>query len=146
MQELQGIHKIPFSGSSMNPLFNNANSVWIDFSKNKNPRIGDVLVYKAENNEFVCHRLIGISNDILYLKGDNSLWTEQLSPRLNWGHVVAFDVDGKRNDVKNHILLRPYCWSQLWFLNVHSLYFRRLVRKFGQIYLHLVKVFIARQF
>lgn len=132
------LHQIPFQGASMDPSFQNANSVWIDFSNKKNLKVGDVVVYQTEGKEFVCHRLIGIKNNFMYVKGDNSLWVERVVIQKEWGRAVAIEKNGSRHELNNQIFLRLYCWFQMRFHNVSSVLGRRLARKMGQIYLRLI--------
>lgn len=144
MLDTEKIQKVPFQGSSMDPLFQSADFVWIDFSKVENPKVGDVVVCQGVQKEFVCHRLIGRTEDAIYIKGDNSLYCERVSPFTHWGRVVAFEKQGIIHHLKNHQLLGPYCWTQMYFQKKKSILGRRVARKLGLLYLRLVKVLVAQ--
>jgi signal peptidase I len=138
------IQKIPFRGSSMDPILQNAEAVWIDFSKVERPKVGEVIVYQENKREFICHRLIGVTGDAFIVKGDNSLCFERLPRGAHWGRVVAFEKNGETHRLKNHVLFGPYCWLQMHFQKTNSNLARRLARKLGLVYLSFVKRLIAQ--
>ncbi len=144
MFESKVIQKIPFRGSSMDPIFKSADFVWIDFSMVEKPKVGDVVVYREDKKEFVCHRVIGKTSEMLFLKGDNSLHGEPVSPFASWGRVVGIEKAGKTQQLKNQLLLSPYCWTQMYFQKKNSILGRRVARKLGLLYLRLVQRLIAK--
>ncbi len=144
MLDTQKIQKIPFHGSSMDPIFQSADAVWIDFSKVENPTVGDVVVYQGDQKEFVCHRLIAIAEDAFFIKGDNSLYCERVAPLTHWGRVVAFEKQGIIHHLKKQMLLRPYCGVQMYFQKKKSIFGLRVARRLGLFYLRLVKVLVAQ--
>jgi hypothetical protein len=141
MQSSDKIQQLPYQGASMDPMFKRASSVWIDFSKSQCPRVGDVLVYYDLDQKFVCHRVVGIANDGFVVIGDNCLWLEHVPHEDYWGRVVAFERDGQRHALQNHILLRPYCWMQKRLHSINSLFIRRSARKIARGYLRLMELF-----
>jgi hypothetical protein len=136
--------KVPFHGSSMDPIFKNADFVWIDFSKVENPTVGDVVVYQGAQKELVCHRIIGMVDNSFFVKGDNSLLGERVSPQAHWGRVMAFEKQGRLHHLKNHTLVSNYCSFQMYFQKTNSTLAHRLARKIGLLYLDLVKVLVAQ--
>lgn len=145
MLKTQEIQKVPFHGSSMDPIFKNADFVWIDFAKIEKPKVGDVIAYQDKQKEFICHRLLAVDDEVFFLKGDNSLSGEQISSISLWGRVVAFEKQGAVHHLKNHrLLLAPYSCGQMYFQTKKSIFGRRIARKIGRIYLRIVKNLIAK--
>lgn len=128
--------EIPFSGKSMDPLFKDINSVWVDFSKTESVRVGDILLYRDHQKEWVCHRLIFIDDKGYWLKGDANTTADCVKDILPWGQVCAIQRQGRRTFVKNSFATKGLCYvqkkqvvSQIW-----------LVKKF---YRFLAKVFLS---
>jgi hypothetical protein len=138
MSVVEVLNKLPFQGASMNPLFSNANFVWVDFSKTQAPQVGDVIVYQGTAKDWTCHRLIGMPQDLLCLKGDNSPCLEVIALNSFWGRVVAFEKNGKNHTLKNHFLLRLNCWLQMKFIHSSSHWTRKISHKLGFWYLCLI--------
>jgi hypothetical protein len=87
---------IPFSGRSMDPVFKNVHLVWADFSQKQTPQVGDVILYRDQSKEWVCHRLIFYENNGVYwLKGDANTTAEFMGEGFSWATVRAVQR-GKR--------------------------------------------------
>ncbi len=139
MEESMTVHKLPFQGASMSPILRDIDFVWVDFSKAQAPYVGDVLVYQSSNKELICHRLIGVQQTNLCLKGDNSSCSETIDVNSSWGRVIAFEKKGIRHELSNHVLLRIYCWAQMIAQRVTSMTVRRAAGRLGRVYLRIIQ-------
>lgn len=143
MPQGETVYQIPFRGHSMDPLFAGTESVWVDFSQPQDLSVGDVIVYKSEGDEFVCHRLIGIQNRNYFLKGDNSLFEEEVKSQNHWGRVVAIEKNGQKHPLRNTFLLRFHCRLQMSVRAFSPVWVRRVLRKVGFVYLSFVNLFLS---
>lgn len=143
MQQGETVYQIPFLGRSMDPLFSGTEFVWVDFSQTQDLSIGDVIVYKSEGDEFVCHRLIGMQDRNYFLKGDNSLFEEKVNSQNHLGRVVAIEKNGQRHPLRNTFLLRLYCRIQMSICTIPQIWMRRALRKIGFAYLSFVNLFLS---
>ncbi len=88
--------KFPFaifriSGHSMEPTIKNGALVLVNQGI-KNPRVGDVVVTRAKNEEFLVKRVKEIRGEEVFLEGDNK--TDSLDSR-KLGSFKKEDILGK---------------------------------------------------
>ncbi len=90
---------VPFQGSSMNPLFKGADHLLVDFFAQPvalpSPEVlvGDVVLYKQPQGEWVCHRYLGMSPEGAVFKGDYNTTLEIASPSVAWGVIKGFTLN-----------------------------------------------------
>lgn len=80
-------------GFSMNPVLYEEDTVVVEPANSYD--IGDILVFKHNNDKVLIHRLIEIKNDIYYCKGDNVFHMEKTSVDMIFGKVSTINRNGK---------------------------------------------------
>jgi len=78
-------------GESMSPFLQEGDSLLVkEVNPKENLCLGDCLVYSSSDIKKVCHRLVKIKGEKLYLKGDNVPQVDSpVSPEDILGRVVA---------------------------------------------------------
>lgn len=128
---LKGYYAAAIHGVSMNPLLlDHRDSVYLQKAEQYSKY--DVVLFRRKNNQLVLHRVIGMKNGKLIIRGDYDFQREMVDPAQCIGTMVQFTRNNKTYSV-DHWLYRLY--SRVW--NSTTL-FRRMLRFFRR-----VKRFIA---
>lgn len=128
-------HKIPFQGQSMDPLLAQVEYVLVDFSNQKKPKIGEIILYRDQNKEWVCHRLIDENKTHLWLKGDANSTTDIVLKGVEFGIVTGAIKKGLSYKLAPTFLTPLICFLQR--RQIVSRFF--LLKKF---YRSMLKVFL----
>ncbi len=127
--------EIPFCGHSMDPIFKNAKSVWVDFSTEQKFEIGDVILYRDFNNEWICHRLIFVDKQGFWLKGDANAQGERLKDLRCWGRVSALQRGERLIVLRNTILTKWLCHLQKHQVASNDWFFKKFYRSLAKVFL-----------
>lgn len=68
----------------------------------------DVVLYKDSNKKYILHRVIDIDNDILLIRGDNTLVIERVKKSNILGILTSYYDKNKCIDITEEINLRNY--------------------------------------
>jgi hypothetical protein len=120
--------EIPFSGHSMDPIFKNTSSVWVDFSEELKVDVGDVLLYRDPTNEWVCHRLICVDKNGYWLKGDANTQSELIQDLQSWGRVSSIQRGERRIVLRKTLLIRWLCFFQKMQIVSKTWFFKKFYR------------------
>lgn len=95
------IIEVKVNGDCMSPEINNGDVVNI-YKYYSLPKVGDVVLLLDENNCFRLHRIVKISNDKYYIKGDNSYFFDNV---VGIETIVGFYKLGSEYKNNNLIML-----------------------------------------
>ena len=135
---------VPFSGSSMNPTLKAVDAVWVDFSKKDPPQLGEVLLYRDEDLEWVCHRLIFKEKDQYVLMGDMSLNATLISNKDAWGIVRAARRQKTILFFVQTPLMKGICYFQHRQTKSVNFFAKKFYRFLSKIFLYLNRWFSIR--
>lgn len=122
----KGYYAAPIHGTSMNPLLlEHRDCVYLKKTDQYNKY--DVVLFRRKNNQLVLHRIIGMKNEKLIIRGDYDLQREIVDPAQCIGTMVQFTRNNKTYSA-DHGLYRLY--GRIW--NSTTL-FRRLLRFFRRV-------------
>lgn len=111
--EKLGYYSAVVHGFSMYPLLvDHKDSVYIE--KTDTFKKYDVLLFRRKDGQLVLHRLIGFSDDMLVLCGDNDFIAEKIYKNQVIGIMKEFSHNGKVYKV-NNIWYKIY--SKVWNLS-----------------------------
>lgn len=114
------------SGSSMYPLLRTHKDI-VTVKRAETPlRVDDVPLYKKEGREnLVLHRIIGITNDGIYImRGDNTYRKEYVKPCDVVGVMVSIYRNGKYIDClkskgyKIYVKITKFFYPVRWFWHI----------------------------
>lgn len=86
--------KVHVRGESMEPVLREGDIITI---RKKEYRKGDILLFIYEGKELLVHRLLKITDNYCYCKGDNSFRLEQISKNDVLGAVEAINENAVLN-------------------------------------------------
>ena len=110
------------NGTSMSPFLNSKKHRVIITKLNRPINKLDCVLYKV-NNRYILHRVIDIDNDILLIRGDNTLNIERVNKNDILGILTSYYDHNKCIDVDNKI--NEYYYNK----SINSLAFRKLKHK-----------------
>ena len=114
--------KIRVTGNSMFPMLVDRRDTVILTAIDK-ICVGDVLLYRRENGDYVMHRVIGKKGDNLAFAGDNELAREfPVKTSQCIAKMVGFIRGGRHYDCKKSVKYRmiAYLWTHLFCIR-HTL-------------------------
>jgi hypothetical protein len=120
---------LPLKGFSMRPYIEDGRDKAL-LTKCKSPHVGDVVLAETSKNHFVLHRIIKIYNDIVILRGDGNLLTEECKLSDVKGFALGFYRKGRKKIEKtNTIKWRTYSfiWMKLFPIRRYLLAFYRRI-------------------
>lgn len=129
--------KIPFQGQSMNPLLAHADYVLVDFSNKKKPKVGEILLYRDTNKEWVCHRLINEDRSHLWLKGDANTTADIVSKGIEFGVVKGAVIKGVPCELQLSLLTPLICILQRQQLATQLVLLKKFYRSLLKVFLYL---------
>lgn len=100
-------------GTSMKP-FLLPNKTKAIITKTDNINKYDVVLYKV-NNTYILHRVIDIKDDVLYIRGDNTLAIEKINKNNIIGKLYAFYNEDKYIEVNDSLNKKYYLLSKLTY-------------------------------
>lgn len=108
-----GSIRFTVTGISMTPILANRRDSVV-LSKPENIKKYDIVLHKRDNGDYILHRVIKRSGDILTIAGDNEI-TKERNVNINCviGKVISFTRKGK-NYTGNELWYKLY--SRLWVL------------------------------
>ncbi len=138
--------QVPFKGTSMEPSFCGIESVWVDFSKKQQPQIGDVLIYRDQSLEWICHRFIFNDKNQLWVMGDASTSVEFVTQDCVWG--IARAIENRRTSrlLKKTLFTKWICYFQYQQVCSNSFIIKKFYRLLSKIFLYFEKWFSIRSF
>ncbi len=122
----------PIHGESMLPLLkNHRDSVCL--VPVKEYKKYDVVLFRRKNGKLVLHRIIGFKDNLLIIRGDADLVSENVYPSQCIGVMIEFCRKGKNISVASP-MYRLY--SRIW---CSTIFFRKGYRFCRRIYLRLTR-------
>ena len=88
-----GLVQIPISGQCMEPLIVDGDRV--SAVPCRVPELGDIVLARTQDQELVCHRILGRTGDDYVLAGDRTLRLDVHPPESLIGRVVAVHREKK---------------------------------------------------
>jgi hypothetical protein len=121
-------------GSSMCPLLESGRDYIDLIAVNHDTKLykNDIVFYKANDNQYVTHRIYSISEKGYHMLGDGNLCIE---PLINKAHIylkaVGFVRKGKYIPVEaKRYLIYVFLWTKLYPIRIHLL---RLYHRYGKL-------------
>ena len=108
--------KIRVTGNSMYPMLLDRRDM-VKLSKIDCVKVGDVLLYRRENGDYVMHRVIGRKGDNLAFAGDNEIAREYpVGTSQCIAKMTGFVRNGVEYDCKANIKYRfiAFLWTRLF--------------------------------
>ncbi|MBY0385685.1 S24/S26 family peptidase [bacterium] len=131
------VQKIPFQGHSMDPLLAKADYVLVDFSNQKKPSIGEIILYRDQNKEWVCHRLINEDETHFWLKGDANTTADILQKGVELGVVRGAIRGDVTYQVTAKIFTPLICFLQFQQIKTNSYFVKKFYRSLLKVFLYL---------
>jgi signal peptidase I len=129
----QGFARLRVISDSMIPLLNIDDIVLVEQVPLRDYRRGDIIVV-IRNGEFITHRLVRLTRDFWYTKGDRFHYLDEpISPDEIVGKVTAIERRDSYID-NNHLAMRVINRYRGWKANLevevykYSKYFHRLLK------------------
>ena len=95
------------NGTSMSPFLNSSKHRVIITKLNRPINILDCVLYQT-NNKYILHRVIGIDNDTLLIRGDNTLSIEKINKDNVLGILASYYDHNKCIDINDSINKKYY--------------------------------------
>lgn len=143
---------IPFEGQSMNPLFEGASHILVDFfeaplaSNGRGVLSGEVILYKEARGEWVCHRCLEAGEHSLIVKGDANTTLEVKKNIFVWGVVKGFIKEELVFELKSPLGKRWLLLAQRRQCEAGHPLIRKFYRSISFGLLRLNKVFSIRKY
>lgn len=103
--EKEGKYVGPTFGVSMRPMLKEGRDVVVILPKSGRLRFPDVALYKR-GNDYVLHRVIGLTENGYVIRGDNCLGEEQVPEEQVFGVLTEFFRGNKRVECTDKHYLR----------------------------------------
>lgn len=113
------------SGNSMRPFLKNENDILMMTSvKRKKLKVGDIVLYRRSNGQYVIHRLYKICTDGTFcFVGDNQYWVERnISREQIIAKAKSVITNGKAINCEGGIHRQIYTVGMLLRVNTFRLY------------------------
>lgn len=131
--------KVPFTGVSMNPSFAGVESVWVDFKKKNQPQVGDILLFRDKNAEWICHRFIFSDKNQLWVMGDLSTNVEVVSYQAIWGIARAVGNNEATRLLKKTLFTNWICYFQYQQVCSSFYILKKVYRFLSKVFLYFEK-------
>ena len=124
-------------GSSMKPLINEGDKLYIQKAKIAELKIGEVIVFYNEK-KLISHRVIKKTNKFVVTKGDNNLF---IDPPISNKHILGriMRISGKYGDLDFTTLKARFIQYYFLFRSLIIYYIPRIIGKV------LSKLLVGRQ-
>jgi len=99
-------------GRSMRPFLEDNRDKAL-LAKASNPKVGDVVLAEIETGVYVLHRIIGLSNNHVTLRGDGNLSEEHCMTKDIKGYAIGFYRKG-RTTIDKTDGMKWLLYSQFW--------------------------------
>lgn len=99
------------TGGSMLPLLKSEKSTVMLKKLDKEPRIGDILLFRRKDGSFVLHRVRKVCGDVLLMNGDAQDWCEKINRDTVIAEVVR--IFGEKVYSKDSLKMKLY--QALWW-------------------------------
>ncbi len=98
-------------GVSMRPLLRTGKDVVTLVTPTREIKKYDVVLYRLDGGKYLLHRVVGVRDDVLLIRGDNTFRLERV-PREA---IIAVLIEFKRSGRRHSVLDRSYIiYSRLW--------------------------------
>lgn len=117
-------------GNSMMPFIKDGRDSLIFSNLNLDVRVGEAVLAEIHKGVFVCHRIVGIKDGKVTLRGDGNIQgTETCRIEDVKAQLVAVARDGKYYDLNTSKVWKIYsfCWTRLLPLRRYLLALYRLL-------------------
>lgn len=98
------------AGCSMRPMLREHKDIVVIKRLDAPLKKGDVVVYPGNNNQYVLHRILRISGDMLIIRGDNNFFIEKVPKAQVVGILKEFYRDAKYYNCKKSVSYKVYSW------------------------------------
>lgn len=98
------------TGVSMKPMLTEHRDSVLLIPVTKDPVVGDVVLYRRGNGQFVLHRIIRLTPECYLISGDNQCVLEKVTREQMLAVVDGFARKGKQYSVRAP-LYRVYVWA-----------------------------------
>lgn len=116
-------------GNSMMPFIHDGRDSLIFSALESNVRVGDVVLAEIHKGVFVCHRIVGIKNGMVTLRGDGNVQgMETCMIEDVRAQLISVVRNGKHYNLKTSRVWKLYsfCWTRLLPLRRYLLALYRL--------------------
>ena len=121
----------------MNPLLAKVDHVRVDFSSEKKLKIGDIVLYRDANKEWLCHRLIKQNQTHLWLKGDANTTTDVVLKGVEYGVVTGAGSGDTTFDITAKFFTPLICLLQRRQITSEITLFKKFYRSLLKVFLYL---------
>ncbi len=90
---------LPIVGTSMNPMLYEDRDDVIVAMQTRPLNVGDIILYKRENGQYVLHRIVKMTERTYICCGDNQWKPERVKPEQILAVVTGFTRKGKTYDI-----------------------------------------------
>ncbi|MEG2044813.1 MAG: S24/S26 family peptidase [Clostridia bacterium] len=116
--------EITITGDSMFPTLHNRRDMVV-LAKTEDFKRGDIVLYRRKTGQFVLHRIVRISDEDLFLVGDNQ---KDIESGITKADVIATVKEITRNKKHFSVTNKRYrLYSYIWLLIIP---FRRYITHF----------------